>query len=268
MKRYNYLITIFVLIASLKSTSLAGDNISPKFNWQIGEELTYRVKWLVLNVGTLKFQILGKDSLNGHPVYHCRFYLDSNPSLPFVDIHEVYDSFIDEDNYSQAFRILVKKSDCDYIVNHNIDYNTKKVKILVSKCTPTDTSVVMDSTLTISGKIQDGVSILYFSRARAAQQKSVELSVLSFKEVKPARISFSGKTHRIGLHDKQLPAYYLDGSLKFMGIGGIKEGFKGWFSTDAQRVPLKAKMKAFLGSVKIELVSWKNWVANEDIVEQ
>jgi len=53
--------------------------------------------------------------------------------------------------------------------------------------------------------------------------------------------------------------YYLDGRLRFVGIAGIKEDFKGWFSTDGQKVPLKAYMKAFIGSVKIELEDWKNW---------
>ena len=47
--------------------------------------------------------------------------------------------------------------------------------------------------------------------------------------------------------------------LKFVGIAGVKDEFKGWFSPDRQSVPVIAKMKAFIGSVGIELIRWKNW---------
>ena len=266
--RVKYLTVIFIIAVSLKSNSFIDDRRYTEFKWQIGEELTYRIKWLFLNIGSMKFQILEKDSLEGHLIYHCRLYLDSNPSLPFIDLHEVYDSYIDEEHFSHGLDILVKKSDCDYRVSHNIDYTQGKARILVNKCTPTDTILTMDSTIVISEKIQDGVSILYFCRALANQEKAVEVSVLSYKEIKPAQLEFTGVTYNIKVKDKNLQAYYLDGLLKFAGIGGIKEGFKGWFSTDAQRVPLKAQMKAFLGSVKIELISWKYWIPYEEINAQ
>ena len=260
------IVIIFIILISqlgLLVNSIADEQDEIKFKWQVGEELTYSVKWFALNVGVLKFQVLKRDSLNNRPVYHCRLQIDSDPSLPFVNIHEVYDSFIDEEMYSHAFNILIKKSDFEYIVTHDINYSLQQVKIVVSKCTPVDTTIIMYSTLTVSEKIQDGVSIFYYSRAHAGRNNLIEVPVLSFKDIKPAKIQFSEKKREIRLGKLKLQSYYLKGRLKFEGIAGVKDNFLGWFSTDARRSPLKAQMKALVGYVTIELESWKNWDPGE-----
>lgn len=267
--RYSHVFfVIFILNVCLTSNTFSNDNQQSSFQWKIGEELNYRVKWLSFTVGTIKSQIVEKDSLNGRPVYHCRTSIDSNPSLPFVDLHEVYDSYIDEDLYSHAFNVLIKKADYNYLVFHDIDYTRKEVRIVANKCTETDTSVIMDSTIVIHDKIQDGTSVLYYSRAMSDRKIFVEAPVLNYKQIKPAQIIFKGKRHSVKLKDENLPGYYVEGLLKFVGIGGVKDDFRGWFSADAQRVPLEAEMKASLGSIKIELESWKNWNPFDDTNDQ
>lgn len=47
--------------------------------------------------------------------------------------------------------------------------------------------------------------------------------------------------------------------MNIKGIAGITGPFKGWFAADKQRVPLKAELKVFVGSVKVELEDWKGW---------
>ena len=263
--RYSHIFFVIIILnVCLTSTTFPNDDQQPSFEWKIGEELNYRVKWLSFTVGTIQSQILEKDSLNGRPVYHCRISIDSNPSLPFVDLHEVYDSYIDEDVYSHAFNVMVKKSDCVYFVTHTIDYTQNIVRILANKCTETDTSVIMDSTIVIHDKIQDGTSVLFYSRALADQRTFVEVPVLTYKQLKPAQITCTGKRHTVRLKDGNFPGYYMEGLLKFVGVGGVKDDCRGWFSADAQRVPLEAEMKATLGSVKIELESWKNWNPYDD----
>ena len=259
IKMIAIILIILILQLGLLVNSIADEKQEGKFQWQVGEELTYSVKWFALKVGVLKFQVLKKDSLNNRPVFHCRLQIDSHPSIPFVNIHEVYDSFIDEEMYSHAFKILIKKSDYEYIVTHDINYSLGQAKIVVSKCTPVDTTVIMDSTIVVTEKIQDGVSIFYYSRACADLKNLVEVPVISFKDIKPAKILFTGKKRKVHLKDLSLQGYYVNGRLKFEGIAGIKDNFTGWFSTDARRIPLKAQMKAVVGNVTIELESWKNW---------
>jgi hypothetical protein len=50
---------------------------------------------------------------------------------------------------------------------------------------------------------------------------------------------------------------HFEGEAGFVGIFGLTGGFEGWFSNDAAQVPILARMKVILGSVKIELIKWK-----------
>jgi hypothetical protein len=53
-----------------------------------------------------------------------------------------------------------------------------------------------------------------------------------------------------------------DGRADFVGIFGLTGGFSGWFSNDEAAVPIIAKMKVILGSIRLELVKWNRpgWV--------
>lgn len=53
-----------------------------------------------------------------------------------------------------------------------------------------------------------------------------------------------------------------DGRAEFVGIFGLTGGFSGWFSNDEAAIPIVAKMKVILGSVRIELMRWDRpgWV--------
>ena len=57
---------------------------------------------------------------------------------------------------------------------------------------------------------------------------------------------------------KWMPTY-LDGTLPMKGIAGVTGPFKGWFAVDKQRLPLKANLEVWIGSVTVELEKWENW---------
>jgi hypothetical protein len=52
-----------------------------------------------------------------------------------------------------------------------------------------------------------------------------------------------------------------DGRADFVGVFGLTGGFEGWFSNDDASIPITARMKVILGSIKVELTKWKrgNW---------
>ncbi len=142
-----------------------------------------------------------------------------------------------------------------------MDYENQNIHIIVKKMTETDTTVTLDSIAAINTprKVQDGLSILFFARAMVKHEKMTSAPVFAYNELKYTFINFTGEQKEIEIEDKEYKAYYLDGYLKFVGIAGVKEGFKGWFSPDMQSVPLKAHMEAFIGHVTVLLDSHKNW---------
>ena len=90
----------WILWLSFLLISVAPANTRPIFKWQVGEQLIYSVKWSFFTLGKLKLTVLKSDTLAGRKVYHCRINIDSNPSLPFVNIHDIYDSFMDAEDFS------------------------------------------------------------------------------------------------------------------------------------------------------------------------
>lgn len=260
-----YILTFLLITLLFRTTAYSQPEVSATdFKWQVGEELTYKVKYLFLTLGSLRFQILEKVEIDGRPAYHCRLYIDSNPQLPFVSIHDIYESYIDEEVYSHQFYSYERKSDHTVYTAYQMDYEKNRVHIIIEKWSETDTTRLLDSTAVIPEKVQDSLSLLFFARASVKHAAQMDVPVFAFNEFKYAFINFTGEKRK----KNGIEGYYLDGRLKFVGIAGIKEDFKGWFSVDPQSVPLFANMKAFIGSVGIDLKGWKNWEAPPLVAER
>ena len=153
-------IFLTVFLFTISSSSLSQGQLTPKIELRVGEELIYKVKYTFLTLGSLKFQILEKDTIDDRPVYHCILYMDSNPSLPFVNLHDTYESYIDEDIYSRRFMAWENKSDFKIYTRYDMNYEKQNVHILMKKITETDTTVTLDSiaALDTPRKVQDGLS--------------------------------------------------------------------------------------------------------------
>ena len=61
--------------------------------FNVGEELTYRVKFGRIPVGTARMSVAGIDVVRGHPAFHLVFTIDGG--LPFFRVHDRYESWID-----------------------------------------------------------------------------------------------------------------------------------------------------------------------------
>ncbi|MGD9899625.1 MAG: hypothetical protein AB7T22_10930, partial [Calditrichaceae bacterium] len=86
--RNNILPYLLFITLILNSSLVLGQN----FQWRVGEELVYKVKWSFLRLGTVKLQIVDTTKIENVPVYHLRFFIYSNPLLFFVNNHSVYNS--------------------------------------------------------------------------------------------------------------------------------------------------------------------------------
>lgn len=237
-----------------------------QLQWEIGEELKYQVKWTFIKLGEITLQVLQSDSLHSRSVYLCRVTIDSRPELFFIDLHDVYESYIDaEEYYSHLFRSREKKG--DHFLFTQLEYlpDSKAVKIHQETQHPIKgVEVMLDSTIKVSDKIQDTLSLLFLARAMSKLQIQTNLDVMIYTKFETTFLHTYGIPEIIGWSDQRILAYPLSGQLKFVGLAGVKDRYLGWFSIDGQSVPLKANMKALIGNVKIELKEWKNWKANKD----
>jgi hypothetical protein len=233
---------------------------STVFKWNVGEELTYKVTWTFIKLGELKLKVIKKDTLNNRPVYHCQINVDSKPGLPFITIHDTWESFVDSAEFFSHQFIAYEKEGSHLIYSHyRYHMNEKQIEMKVEKHHDSTKEVLFDSLVTVSSEIHDGLSMLYLARGYVKKNHNVNLNLVINTKFVTTDINFEGIRKEIDYNLQKLNCFFVDGRLKFVGVAGIKDDFKGWFSPDPQSIPIRAKLKAFIGSVGIELIRWKNW---------
>ena len=98
---------------------------------EIGEELVYVVSYSFVDLGELRFKVLEKINKNGKTYYRTMVNIDSYPGIPFVDLHDIYESNYNIDNYSDYFKAIRKYDDKYYFTTY--DLNEKLHNIHVQK---------------------------------------------------------------------------------------------------------------------------------------
>lgn len=229
------------------------------FKWKIGEELIYKVKWSFIRLGTIKLQICDTLVVNSTRVYHVKLFIDSNPLLFFVNIHNVYNSYINENFQLHHFFAEEKIDDVTYNAEYRFNYSVNLIYIKMTDIN--DPTKTIEKSMPFKGTILDGTSLVFYARKYAISTKND--TVTSFFESERGKVAFNftGKTDRVKLSalDSPIESYYIDGEIKTKGIAGVTGPYKGWFALGKQRPPLKAELKVFIGNVKIELEKWKGW---------
>ena len=103
------------------------------------------------------------------------------------------------------------------------------------------------------------MSLFYFARAHALEKIQTKIPTFVDTNEVTAKINF-GVEHldeEIDSVKYPIDVIKLDGRADFVGVFGLTGGFEGVFSNDAASIPITARMKVILGSVKVELKSWK-----------
>jgi hypothetical protein len=71
---------------------------------QPGEELTYRVSYMNITLGTVKSIVQPYTTLDGKRVGKIKVIINSHPNIPFVSLNSIYESWIDTSaTYSHKF---------------------------------------------------------------------------------------------------------------------------------------------------------------------
>jgi len=226
-----------------------------------GEELYYEVNYSFINIGWAKFttdKVPGKENF-----YTCKAKLKSNNSLPLIDVDF---EFISEIEYSNGmirphrFTSNQLKDGKKSVEVYDFLYDSAKVKI---KRTGYDGNIEIEKNINTSTVFQDGLSIFYFARANTIKDRTEYVPVLMQTDTSMMKIDYSTKRTEVEISevDHEIASVYLEGQSYFTAVFGLTGEFSGWFSDDVARIPLKAKLQVEIGSITLELKSWKhgNW---------
>jgi hypothetical protein len=178
-------------------------------------------------------------------------------------LHNVFESEIDETVYSHQFiGSELEKGKWKY-TKYDFHYNIDKV--FWERGYATEKKPFIKDTILLDKKeLQDGLTIFFKARDMLFSQSSQSIPVLINEKKEFAHIEYPCKRESFEIDAVKYPidVLHFKGKATFVGVLGLTGDFQGWFSNDDARIPIFAKMNVILGSVKVELISWKgiNWV--------
>ena len=224
---------------------------------QVGEELSYVVKYAFFVLGQITLKVVDKKEVNNQTIYSTVAYIDSYDNIPFVSLHQIYKSKITDQYYSSAFEGIVKHDDYDTFTDYYFNYDSSKIHIKKGKVSPRE--LWTDSTTSLNRKYQDGLSIFYFARMNSGQNKSEEVPIFEEEKKVKTKINFYDEIEDISIDavDYPVACVKIDGQLDFVSIYGLTGYYEGWFTNDDAAIPILAKMQVMIGNITIELKEWK-----------
>jgi len=258
------IVLILLLIASGISSSQVTSPVTqekePDNGLIVGEDFTYLVKYAFFNLGEVRIQIIGEESIDGKKLLNTTAYIDSYDGLPFVNLHQVYKSTIDQTYFPVHFLGLMLDEDTTY--TEYIFYDDLRTSI--KKGNYTTKKLWADSTTTLTERHQDGLSILFYARMNFGEEKSEAIPCFVNEKQEIANINFYAEEEpvRIDSVDYEIACRKLDGETNFVSVYGLTGEFEGWFSSDNSSVPIIARMNVIIGSVTLELIDWNENIWN------
>ena len=221
-----------------------------------GEELTYNVRYGFIDLGQVRIQVLSTTRTSGYFAYNSKALIQSYSGVPFVNLQATFESVIDTAVYSHRFVGRSKDGKVWEFARYRFDYDAHRAFIEVGH---RDTIIEKRDTLPLETLYNDGLSLFFFARQKLMSGKKMNVPTLVKEEKVNTYIDFTRKRDAIEIDAVDYPIDVLEfeGTAEFVGIFGLTGDFEGWFSNDAARVPILAKMKVIIGSITIELMEWK-----------
>jgi hypothetical protein len=221
----------------------------------LGDEFTYIVKYAFLNLGELRIKVYAKDTVDDKIIYKSVAYIDSYEGLPFMDLHQTYESWFDsslQPIYFQAF--MFYEEDTSYAKYYFKDDNL--VHILRGKFHEQKAS--LDTVVNLDSSYQDGLSILFFARFNTNRNESLVVPCLVNEDTASTIINYFFDQENVSIDaiDYDVDCFKIDGELRFTGIYGLTGYFEGWFTNDEYQLPIAAELEVIIGHISIELMEW------------
>ena len=256
-KAAQWAVSALLAFTSGLSSSAQTKSVPPSHVLVEGEELVYNVRYTFIDLGQVKIRTVNAVHTPEYSAYHAVANINSYKGIPFVDLAAVYESDIDSTVYSHVFVGKGKEGKAWNFARYIFEYDRNRVLIAKGR---KDTLVERRDTLTIDRPMQDGLSLFFYARDQLFSGKRMNIPCVVAEQKVNTYIDFSRQEQKsvdLDAVDYPVDVIGFEGTAEFVGIYGLTGDFEGWFSNDEARIPIVAKMKVIIGSVTLELVSWK-----------
>jgi len=263
------LIFVFIMVTSTFAGDI-DDTLSNKEVNQfltVGEDLTYEVSWWFIKIGSIHTKVLDITKYNDDYRIKAAVCIDSYSGLPFVELHAIYETEMDKYFYSNFFMSKTKEGKKWLVTRYLYDrINNRLFVEYGSTDDKNNREFILEKkdTVVIQEKTQDGLSLLFFSRANVRKGTEVNVPTMINSTSGLTILNFYNKHtySEINAIDYPVDVIEFDGEALFKGIFGLTGPFKGWFSNDTAQIPIRAEMSVIIGNIDIELIKWSrnNWM--------
>jgi hypothetical protein len=248
----------YILLALL----FFGNSFADNKMLEVGEELVYKVYYGFIKLGEVKFKISSYDA--NSKKYTTTAELKNYEALPLVKINYFFESTminIKDSVYSYRFYSSeFKEKDINHI-DYTFDYD--KGIIIAKSDKNFQGEERKEIKIDANKRFQDGLSLFYNARIHSLVNKNYIVPVYINAQESTVNYSFNMNKDVVSsdLKSYDMSAIKILGTAHFKGVFGLTGEFVGWLSDDDARVPLKAKFNVSIGSVTLELTSYKkkNW---------
>ncbi len=227
-----------------------------------GEILEYDVSYLGFTLGTIVIKTTGKETIDGDSTVVVQAEMKSRPGLPYMSIDVLYKSWLDPSvKYARKFYASEQiNEDPREYTKYEFEYPKNYFRIE----TGTEDAVKQQMKFETSTRWNDGLSLFFLARQFLNIKRHIGIPTIIQNDTVRTAINFVGTAENVEIDavEYEVSTTYFKGNADWEGIYGVTGRFEGWFSADEARVPIRAKMKVYLGSVDIQLTKWTrgNWM--------
>ncbi|MBX3042356.1 MAG: DUF3108 domain-containing protein [Candidatus Kapabacteria bacterium] len=251
MKNIKFILVLFIAFLSVYSYSYTQSKVV-----HLGEYIEYDVSFFGVKLGKIIIESESYVDFKGKKVFKAKSEMKSNPGIPFVSLHAFFDSWMDTRLTNSYEFVGSTKGDEGVWEKETFYMNYDKNIITYEK--RVDDKVTETKPMPFDKKVVDGAALFFFARQFTDIKKTVKVPTVIGNSISYTHLNFHGTKSQITVPAIKYPVktLYFDGRAEWEGIYGLKGHFKGWFSDDEARVPIKASMNVYVGNVDIELVKW------------
>jgi len=262
MKRFNALFFIMGFLLILGFTTPRAHNRAQapiedfctirNTSFGSGEQLSfviyYSIVGIYVNAGNATV-VTSLERMNNRPVYHITGSGKSNSSYNWISkVDNRYETFMDTTTM-QPVKFIRDVHEGNHKKYENVSFNRV-----------TKTAVSNDGVYKVPPCIQDVVSSLYYARnidfSRFKPGEKISFSMFLDNEVYSMYLRYMGKEEIKTKYGKFRAIKIKPLLLKGVFEGGEKMNV--WVSDDANRIPLRVESPLSVGSVKVDMMGYKN----------
>lgn len=244
-----------LLFGMTSSTTVIYPTIKSK-SFNSGETLKYRLSYGLMDAGeaVLTVKETTVKGAENRPLLHVKGEGKTLGAFNwFYKVHDVYESYIDKEG-GFPWYFLRDVNEGGYTIKQKYVFHQNKQKVQ----TENKKNNKKDE-FNVPLGIQDMISSFYYARtidfSKLKKGDIIEFNCFMDEEVWPLRIQYLGK-EEIKIRAGKFKTLKFKPAVQEGRVFGKNDNLEVWITDDANHIPVLAKAKIAVGSIKMHLVEW------------